>query len=98
MLLCRFVAPLIVSLWQSCLRYAYPVNNSAYTNVVAGIALNFAAEAAALLGYKGSVYEDFSTKAAQLVVPFSQQVPGTPDASPAPYGCWRSRRRVRMHA
>ena len=44
--------------------------------MVAGIALNFAAEAAALLGYNGSAYENFSTKAAELLVPFSQQAPG----------------------
>ena len=30
--------------------YAFPVNNSAYTNAAAAIALNFATEAAGVLG------------------------------------------------
>ena len=56
--------------------YAWPVNNSAYVNVVAGISLNFAAEAARVLGFTGPVYADFEAKAKNIVVPFSKTVPG----------------------
>jgi trehalose/maltose hydrolase-like predicted phosphorylase len=56
--------------------YAYPVNNSAYTNAAAQISLNFAAEAAAELGYQGAVYDAFKAKANGLGVPFMDPVPG----------------------
>jgi len=58
------------------IRYAWPVNNSAYCNVVAGIALSFAAEAADILGYEGDVYSDFVEKANAITIPFEQSVPG----------------------
>jgi len=58
--------------------YAYPVNNSAYTNAVTSIALNFAAEAATELGYTGDIYSSFVQKAEGLVLPFAGQVPTMP--------------------
>ena len=44
--------------------YAYPVNNSAYTNTVASIALAAAVEFAPLVGF--TVPEDWAQKAKQL--------------------------------
>ena len=59
--------------------YAYPVDDSAYVNAVARIALSFAAEAAAVLGYEGAVYDDFAAKAAGIVNLVVQDVPTRPD-------------------
>jgi protein-glucosylgalactosylhydroxylysine glucosidase len=65
--------------------FAYPVNNSGYTNRQARVTLSFAAEAAAILGYTadpppaGSVYADFAQKGKGLAIPFADTVPGRPD-------------------
>lgn len=58
---------------------AGPVNNSAYTNSIVRIALEFAAEAASVLGHSGDVYEDFLAKAAGLSMPIDNVVPDRPD-------------------
>jgi hypothetical protein len=60
--------------------YAYPVDDSAYTNAVAAIALSFAAEAAAELGHAPApCYDDFRRKAAGLVILVDDAVPTRPD-------------------
>jgi trehalose/maltose hydrolase-like predicted phosphorylase len=59
--------------------YAYPVNNSAYTNAVASIAMSFAAEAASVLGYSGPAYADYVTKSRGLKILIDQDVPTRPD-------------------
>jgi len=57
--------------------FAYPVNNSAYTNAAAGIALAFATEAAAALGEKADPL--WATVAAGLQLEVDQKVPTRPD-------------------
>jgi hypothetical protein len=59
--------------------YGFPVKNSAYTNAVTRISLEFAADAAEELGYSGGVYERFHEKAQGLFEPSSSEVPGRPD-------------------
>jgi hypothetical protein len=59
--------------------YGFPVKNSAYTNAVARLALEFAADAAEELGYTGGIYERFKKKARGLYEPSASQVPGRPD-------------------
>lgn len=56
--------------------YGFPVKNSAYVNAVVKIALGFAAEAAAELGYTGSAYERFRDLAEGLYSPWAAEVPG----------------------
>ena len=51
--------------------YAYPVNNSAYTNTVVKIALAFAVEAAAVLGETAP--PEWAAVAAGLIVPFEPE-------------------------
>eukprot|EP00937_MAST-01D_sp_MAST-1D-sp2_P004018 g4018.t1 len=57
--------------------FAWPVDNSAYTNAVAAIALSFAAEAAAVLGL--SVPAEFAAKAAAINIEIDDAVPTRPD-------------------
>lgn len=57
--------------------YAVPVDNSAYTNAVARIALDFAAEAAAVLGE--SVPDKFANVSAGLSIEVADTVPGRKD-------------------
>lgn len=57
--------------------YAYPVNNSAYTNAAAAIALSFAAEAAMELGEP--VNPEWEAVASGLGLAISQDVPNRPD-------------------
>jgi len=60
--------------------YSWPVDNSGYTNAVAQIALQFAAEAAGELGYYGKPYNDFKYRASRLRIPESRNPPpGRPD-------------------
>lgn len=58
--------------------YADNVNNSAYTNSVAKIALNAAAAAAVILGKPPSVWQPWLDASAALSVPFNASVPGYP--------------------
>jgi hypothetical protein len=59
--------------------YNWPVNNSAYTNAVARIALEFAAEAAARVGAAPDPL--WRAVAAGLPIPYAASVPGRPDLS-----------------
>ena len=60
--------------------YAYPVNNSAYTNTVAKLALAFAVEAASVLGVSADYPTvDWQQKSVGLFVPFEPTVPGHPE-------------------
>jgi len=66
--------------------YSWPVDNSAYTNAVAQIALRFAVEAANELGYSGHVYDDFLYKANGLGLPeWPGPPPGRPDLAHGGY-------------
>ena len=57
--------------------YAYPVNNSAYTNTVVKIALAFAVEAAAVLGETAP--PEWAAVAAGLIVPFEPEAGSIPE-------------------
>eukprot|EP00756_Hemistasia_phaeocysticola_P051172 Hpha_TRINITY_DN26354_c0_g1::TRINITY_DN26354_c0_g1_i1::g.9347::m.9347 len=57
--------------------YNWPVNNSAYTNAVARVTLEFATEAAAALGVAPDPL--WAEVAAGLSIPFSADVPGRSD-------------------
>merc|ERR1719512_61601 len=55
--------------------YYYPIANNAYTNAIARINLEFAAEAAALLGYTDGVYARFLELAAGMFFPEDEGSP-----------------------
>jgi trehalose/maltose hydrolase-like predicted phosphorylase len=57
--------------------YAFPVNNSAYTNAAATIGLNFATEAAGVLGKKANPL--WATVAKGLTLKVVDTVPGHPE-------------------
>lgn len=59
--------------------YQWPVSNSAYSNAVARVALEFARQAAKELGQSGPAYEDFQRKAEGIPVFTSSEVPGRAD-------------------
>lgn len=59
--------------------YQFPIANNAYTNAVARITLEFAAEAAFELGLSGEVYNIFLELAAGIFLPHASSVPGRPD-------------------
>mmetsp|Transcript_113316 Transcript_113316/g.225683 ORF Transcript_113316/g.225683 Transcript_113316/m.225683 type:complete len:1175 (-) Transcript_113316:84-3608(-) len=59
--------------------YHWPVNNSAYSNAIARVALEFAAEAANEVRTTGSKYKDFINQARGLPVLVAPEVPGRID-------------------
>lgn len=59
--------------------YYVPVKNNGYTNAIARITLEFAAEAAGELGLSGEAYHRFSELAAGIYMHSASSVPGRPD-------------------